>query len=812
MKILSFILWLALWVGPTKVLAQTSVADTTRTHKIKEVVVKADRRQKKIGAIVQSAEQLRVEMPADMNDLVRYMPSVGVSISGSRGGMRGFAIRGVEANRVAVSIDGILQPEIQDNVVFSSYGLSNASRIDFDPYFASSVEIQRGANSFVSGTGALGGTVNYTTKEARDLIGEGRHWGAFGHVGYNGKENLRTYLLGGAVRWKGLEALLMGARRDGNQLRNFGYGKLTRNVTSTQVDPMTFHQLAWLGKLTYQPNDRHRLDFTFYAMNRKTDAEIWTLEPIDAFTADGKPYYYSHDQSLCRSYSFSYRWLPAKGIVRKLTAKLHHQESFLDASTWTEYYRPNFDLVNSDMTLLYEGKRDKYRGQDTHDGFARLSLDSRVFDLGLAGRHLFNFTALSMLRKNTTRNVDVENPVAADPIYGYTVRMGRVYHLGEAMGTFAQAYSFLNPIRRLNIGAAVMDDISFGRKLTVKLGARYDFFRTTDDAGDNARSRGYIDYLLQNVQGAAMDFSPIRNTERGVSFLVIASYAHSEWLNTSYKFSTGFRVPNTEEKFFQYYSTWPSFVVLANRNLKPEKSYNHELELTGRGCGLGYMLSLYYNQYSDFIELKQGVLTVNEPLMQHPKRLAYVKNVNRESAHLKGFDAAVQVYPGEWIDGLRGLMVSSAFSYADGKSSSGMSMLGIQPLTGNVGLEYTGKNARWQVNAKMNLYFAKPVAQTTFWDRDASGRDLIRRYPASLMENAYIFDLFGYYKFGRHITLRAGVYNLFNTRYHRWDDLRQLTNPALLSNINLFFQDGRKSLSRFTRPKRYASVALEIKI
>ena len=105
--------------------------------------------------IKQTAEQLKVEMPADMTDLVRYMPSVGVSISGSRGGMRGFAMRGVEANRVAISVDGILQPDIQDNVVFSSYGLSNASRIDFDPYLASSVEIQRGANSFVSGNGAL---------------------------------------------------------------------------------------------------------------------------------------------------------------------------------------------------------------------------------------------------------------------------------------------------------------------------------------------------------------------------------------------------------------------------------------------------------------------------------------------------------------------------------------------------------------------------------------------------------------------------------------------------------------------------------
>ena len=145
---------------PATVSAQAVVNDTTRAHNIKEVVVKANRGARAVGMIKQTAEQLKVEMPADMTDLVRYMPSVGVSISGSRGGMRGFAMRGVEANRVAISVDGILQPDIQDNVVFSSYGLSNASRIDFDPYLASSVEIQRGANSFVSGNGALGGTVN----------------------------------------------------------------------------------------------------------------------------------------------------------------------------------------------------------------------------------------------------------------------------------------------------------------------------------------------------------------------------------------------------------------------------------------------------------------------------------------------------------------------------------------------------------------------------------------------------------------------------------------------------------------------------
>lgn len=803
---------LLLLVGVIKGHAQQTRLDTTKTQQIKEVVVTADKHNKNVGEIKRTAEQLRVEMPVDMNDLVRYIPSVGVSVSGSRGGMRGFAIRGVEANRVAISIDGILQPEIQDNIVFSSYGLSNASRIDFDPYFATSVEIQKGANSFVSGTGALGGTVNYSTKEARDLIGEGKSWGVLSTINYNGKENLRTYLLGGAARWNHFDVLLMGARRDGNELRNFSHGKYTRNITSTQIDPMDFHQNTWLGKLSYAPNDNHKFVLSFYAMNRKTNADIWTLEPIDAFTADGKPYYYSHDQSLCRSLSFSYRYLNEKGFIRKLMAKGHLQNSYLDATTWTDFYRPNFDLVNSDMTLIYEGKHTKYRGQATKDKLIQLNIDSKRFDLGNLGSHIFNLSTLIMQRNSDARNVDIEAPLASDPVTGYTVRMGKVYKYGEAMGVFAQTYSFLNPITRFNCGLSLMDDIAFGKKFTMKLGVRYDYFLTKDKADEGEQNMGYIRYLLQNMQGAAMNFDPIHDKESGFSFLTSVSYAFHPLLNTSYRFSTGFRVPNTEEKYFQFYSLWPSFVVLSNRGLKAEKSFNHEVELNGRGKGFGYLLSLYYNQYSDFIELKQGTLTIEEPLMQRSKSISYAKNVNQSSAHLMGFDAALQVYPGEWIDRLQGFMLSSAFSYAEGESSSGMSMLGIQPLTGNVGIEYTSPNGRWQANVKANLFFAKPVSQTTFWDKDAAGKELIRRYPASFMSNAYTFDVYGYYKLTRNLTLRAGIYNLLNNEYLRWDDLRQLTNPALLSNINYFFQDGKKSLSRFTRPKRYISIALEYKL
>ena len=83
------------------------------------------------------------------------------------------------------------------------------------------------------------------------------------------KREPRTYLLGGAVRLKHFDALLMAAHRDGNELRNFSHGKLTRNITSTQIDPMDFHQNTWLGKLSYAPSDNHKFVLSFYAMNRK---------------------------------------------------------------------------------------------------------------------------------------------------------------------------------------------------------------------------------------------------------------------------------------------------------------------------------------------------------------------------------------------------------------------------------------------------------------------------------------------------------------------------------------------------------------
>ncbi len=792
--------------------AQTDTVktDTAKVQSLEEVTIKGRRSKREIGLEHIGQKQLATEMTSDIRDMVRYLPGVGISYSGTRGGNRGFAMRGVEANRVAISVDGILQPEVHENMVFSAYGLSNASRIEFDPYFVSGIDIQKGAASFAVGSGALGGAVNYSTKMADDMIAMEKSFGATAQVAYNSKDNMRMLLGGAAVKRGKFEGLLMFARRDGNELRNFQYGKLNRNVTSTAIDPMEYTQHTLLGKLSYLPAKHHRIDLSYYMLDKKVDAEIWSQEPLDIFTSADKPYYYSHDQTLSTSYTLNYAYTPEAGWFRKIGLSANMQNAYLDASTWSAYYRPNF-YGNGDYRLIYEGRRDKYRGQEIKDRIAKLQLDFRELATGYLGKHQFGFIAAATNKYNDNRNVDVEEPTASNEIDGYTVRMGKRYAFGESMGQFINSYSFQKPINRQSYQVSLMDKIQVTPQLNITLGARYDHFVTTNKEWNYNNDQYYMDYLLRNLQDVKMNETLIDDIDKGLSFLATANYRFHEYLQLGYKFSTAFRVPTPEEKYFQYFSAWPSFLVLSNRELKPETSQNHEIELAGSGRFGTYTLNFYTTDYDNFIDVEQGTIEVTSQLDNSKKSLSYARNVNRRSANLKGFDAKLFIELQEIWAPLQGFGITTAVSYAKGNTSYGTSMLGVQPLTGLVSLEYLSKKQKWHASIKANIFRAKDRTDTRFIEKTPT-KEVQRSFPALFLQDATTFDLLGYYNITKKITVRAGIYNITNQQYWRWDDLRQLTNPALLPHIDNFFREGTKTISRFSQPKRYFSLALEVKI
>lgn len=185
--------------------------------------------------------------------------------------------------------------------------------------------------------------------------------------------------------------------------------------------------------------------------------------------------------------------------------------------------------------------------------------------------------------------------------------------------------------------------------------------------------------------------------------------------------------------------------------------------------------------------------------------------MNRRSAELVGLDAKVYIQLGEIHGYAEGFGINAAASYAKGNTSYGTSMLGVQPLSGFVGLEYLSPDQKWNANLVGNFFMAKKQEETRFFESTAQ-KEIQRQFPGLFLNDAYTFDFYGYYQVTSQVTLRAGVYNIFNTKYWRWDDLRQLTNPALLPHIENFFREGSKTITRFSQPKRYLSISLEINI
>ncbi|MVZ62956.1 TonB-dependent hemoglobin/transferrin/lactoferrin family receptor [Sphingobacterium humi] len=783
----------------------TQKIDTSKTQQLREVEI-IRQRNRTVGSSLIGQKQLAKEMTSDMRDLIRYTPGVGISYSGGRAGNRGFAIRGVEANRVAISVDGIQQPEIHENLVFSAYGLSNASRIEFDPYFVSSIVIQKGASSFSAGSGALGGAVNYQSKQASDLIAEGRNYGAQAQVNYNGKDNLRMYLAGIALKKGNWEGLFMFADRKANELKNFSYGSLNRNVTSTQIDPMTHKQQSLLGKLAFQAHKDHRIDLSYYLLNKRVNAEIWSQEPMDIFTAANRPYYYANDQSLSHSYSLSYQFQSATHWIQEASLRANLQDSYLDASTWSAYFQPNFD-GKGDYELFYEGRRDKFRGQEIKDKSLQGSINFSPINAAFWGMHHLSLTAYAQEKGNDSRNVDMENPVAANIKDGYTVRFGKRYALGESIGKITHAYAFQRPIYRRNYGASLLDMIQLDAHLSLQLGLRYDRFQTQDRQTQAYTDGYYLDYLMRGMQNISLSNTAIRDNDQGLSYLVSAAYRFRDDLNLSYKFSTGYRVPTTEERYFQYFNYWPSFLVLSNRELKPETSHNHEVELAGSGNFGTYVVNFYRSDYKNFIEVERGTMAVQSSIDHSNKNIAYVKHVNRSAAKLMGMDVKMHLQLDVFHHYAEGFELNMAASYAKGETDYGTSLLAAQPLTGFAGIEYLSLDQKWQANFVGNYFKAKNKAQTRFVENTAQ-QEVQRQFPGLFFEDAYSFDLFGSYQLNRHALIRAGVYNLFNQKYWRWDDLRQLTNPALLPHIDSFFREGNKTISRFSQPNRYFSINL----
>ncbi|HFA4055919.1 TPA: lactoferrin/transferrin family TonB-dependent receptor [Neisseria gonorrhoeae] len=200
--------------------AQEKQLDTIQV-KAKKQKTRRDNEVTGLGKLVKTADTLSKEQVLDIRDLTRYDPGIAVVEQG-RGASSGYSIRGMDKNRVALTVDGLAQ--IQSYTAQAALGGTRTAgssgainEIEYENVKA--VEISKGSNSVEQGSGALAGSVAFQTKTADDVIGEGRQWGIQSKTAYSGKNRGLTQSIALAGRIGGAEALLIHTGRRAGEIR-----------------------------------------------------------------------------------------------------------------------------------------------------------------------------------------------------------------------------------------------------------------------------------------------------------------------------------------------------------------------------------------------------------------------------------------------------------------------------------------------------------------------------------------------------------------------------------------------------------------
>ena len=774
-------------------------------QELNEVKVIGGRKVQKLGEEKIRRQALDKQMVSDESDLVRYDPGISV-VEGGRSGSNGFTIRGVDKDRVAINVDGLAQAESRSSEafqeLFGAYGNFNANRNTSEPENFSEVTLTKGADSLKSGSGALGGAVNYKTKSASDYISEEKpyHLGIKG--GYIGRNSQKFSSITAAGTWLGLDALMVYTRRFGKETKNnsdaadtvitdnkqswnpnagsTNYG--SRGVARSKPDPQDWVNKSTLFKLGYNFNDKNRIGWIYE--DSRTDRTTTELSNMWAANWKGEALGDTRsrqDISYRKRIGFEYKNQLDKGPWDSLN--LRYDRQTIDMSTWTwdlptDYGRNG---VNSDVYHMFRNIRQK-TAQYSVDTEKQIDFSKSVWAMqyGLGGS------------KNDNGNSD----------HSYWVRL----YDPKYQTSNNQELTMLVESSSKNRFAYWNNTFQFGDSSQYRLNAGLRYDNSSSKAKDNPNYtpaiRGQIPYL-----GSERKHS-------GFSYGLGLDWKFTPHLNLLAKYSTGFRAPTSDETWLLF--PHPDFYLKANPNLKAETAKNFELGLAGSGKAGNFKLSGFQTRYRNFIELtymgvssdnpnspnyapiSDGTALVSSPVWQ---------NQNRSSAWVKGLE-----FNGTWnLDSIglpQGTHAGVNVSYIKGKAKQTNEqetpINALSPWSAVYNLGYDAPSKRWGINAYLTHTAAKKPSDTVH-----SSDDLNNPWPFAKHSKAYtLFDLTGYVNLGKYFTLRAGAYNIGNKKYYTWESLRSIREFGTVNRVDNKTHAG---IERFTSPGRSYNFTLEAK-
>ncbi len=710
------------------------------TQSLNEIVLSVSRsstKKKQISKqvnIIQS-DEIAFHSPQTSAEVLTLSPGIRIQKSQGAGGSP--VIRGFEANRVLLVVDGVRM----NNAIYRSGHLQNA--ITIDPNSLSRTEVIFGPSSVGYGSDAMGGVVHYYTKEPR--INNQSRWefGASNSYDFHQRSSLNNiHLEYSDKKWGSFTSLSysnFGDVRMGKN-RKHGYENWGKVFDYSKNDNDTFFEESHSNSKSYlQKNSGYdQFDLlqkwvyvinsnTRFSLNTQfsTSSEIGRFDKLSEIQDDG-------------TLKFAeWRYGPQKRLFIAPSLKINHSNKWLSKATLTLAYQ----AIEESRIKRRFGKFNRETQLEHVDVF---SFNADLF------AHLSEHNSLSYGVEFTHNIVDSEAYEQNLIVSGNQVTgLGLTSHIPTRYPSAGSTYT------TWALYADYHTDLS--EKSTLNSGIRYTSTHLNAEWNDQA----LIDARLSETS----------NSNGAINAALGYVYRPNAKWDIRTGVSSGFRSPNVDDlgKIRENNGK----LTIPNPELKPEYAYNSEIGITRyfNKRKSYFQANVYYTWVNNYIgrnlyPLLSDTSTDNIFTMLFAgEEVETIANVNLGDA---------KIYGGvlDWsIDLSHHIAYKGSLTFTDAVGvSDDMPLPSISPLFGNQRLVWENKNtvvefAFYHSSSKEPGDFSKGgedgLEETPLINPDAATDE--ERFAGALSWER--FDLNTQHRFSSHLAFGIQLENILNIHY-----------------------------------------------
>ncbi len=620
--------------------AQIDTLSTTDTLEVTVYANKFPENSKRIGQTIRVIRD---------KPLINFQPNTGdvlintgsLFVQKSQQGGSSPVIRGFEASRILLMVDGIRM----NNAIFRAGHLQNA--ITVDNSILDRIEILYGPSSTLYGSDALGGVigmytknpiVSSTTKTTVSGNAIARYATAIeeakGHIDLN---------IGGR-QWASLTSITYGSYGDMKQGKNrsdkyptFGMQpfivKRVGNTDSAYLNPdpnnqtpSGYNQVDVMQKILFQPrnNIQHILNFQ---MSNSTDVPRYDrLTEVSGGNPVWGEWYYGPQIRNMAAYHFNASQL--EGFFREIKVVANYQ-----------------DIEESRIQRRFKNNNKDFRWERVN--VYGLNLDAKRY----AGRHELHYGIESYV--NHVRSTAERRNI----VTGLRSRITTRYSDGPTKMTSNAAY--VQHTLKINDNWTLNDGL---RVNAVKLDAVF-------------------------ADTSLMHFPFTRATQNNIAFTgnLGLIYADAQRFKLAFVLSSGFRSPNIDD-MTKVFDTRVGMVVVPNPDLKPEYTYNAEINLNKGGKIFSFGGSVFYTMFRNALVVDRFQFNGQDSITYTGVRSAVFAVQNKAKAYIYGFSANASAKFAEHTS------LDGVVTYTYGRYKAAVTEVPldhISPLYGRVALKHT---------------------------------------------------------------------------------------------------------------------------